>query len=309
MRRIRIHQSWYRHAILGLSAYGTLAGSNQPCGSVLTDSAADRFMNFHSNDAISRYRSRRLQGWGVDPIRCTKYLTSSQTLSFNMLAPVLERPARCAELFNTLLSTSDLTTLESSDFEFSAAGTAYSLGDRTLLDLVLRFRTSDGGIQVVAVETKLADRFSTRRTVGMHGEAYRQVAVSRGLWQDLDDALADNRTRQLTRCHALAESVQQHDDCSGAKRAKLLVLKHNQDSSGEVSVTRYQRKVSHQGSVVRRTWDEYLAAAEVSGALDLNSVQSLVRRYVDLTPSEESFQATQSTRECGPPNRRDTTWR
>ena len=107
---------------------------------------------------------------GRGPCGCTKYLTSSQTLTFNMLSEVAQLVRRWARLFGFMLGRDDLAWLESADFEFSGVDTPYWLGDRTLVDLLLRFRRTDGGLQVVAVETKLADRFSTRRTREM--EAY-----------------------------------------------------------------------------------------------------------------------------------------
>ena len=300
MRRIRIHQAWYRSSVLGMSSYGRLAGSNRPCGSVLSADAAERYMNFHSAEAIRRYELRRQQGWGVDPVRCKQYLTSSQTLTFNMLAPALVHPTTCATLFNKLLGRSDLVNLESSNFEFCSVGTPYSIGDRTLVDLLMRFKTQDGSLQVVAVETKLADRFSTRRTAGMSGVGYRDLASTRNVWISLSDALADNRTRQLTRCHAIAEAVQHHDDHTSSRPALLLVLTHSQDHAANVSIAGYRRSLVEGHSVINQTWDRYLAIALETGALDCESTRTLNLRYADLAPSEETVEEIRSSwaRDC-----------
>src|SRR6185437_10309424 len=114
-----------------------------------------------------------------------------------MLSEVVKRPEESARLFGAILGRVDLAWLESSDFEFSGANTPYWLGDRTFIDLLLRFRCVDGRLQVVAVETKLADRFSTRRTAGMGGLRYREVQEARSIWANLEASLAENRTRQL----------------------------------------------------------------------------------------------------------------
>jgi len=300
MRRVRLHQAWYRTEVLGVSAYGTLAVSGQPCASVLPDAAAERHLNFVGQEAIDRYLDRRQQGWGVDPIRCTKYLTSSQTLTFNMLAQAVARPEACAKLFNRLLKRSDLELLESSVFEFAAQGTRYGLGDKTLLDMLLRFRTCDGSLQVVALETKLADRFSTRRTSATGGAKYVALAGRSALWSDFDAAVRDNRTRQLTRCHALAQSVQEYDGPSG-RHAVLLVLMHPEDHAGGRSVSNYAGHLAAEALVVR-TWDEYLSAARSAQALEDPLNEELNRRYVDLAWSAPAWRAFEESSQS--PSRR-----
>lgn len=204
-----------------------------------------------------------------------------------MLAHALEHPRDCADLFNVLLVRNDLKWLESSDFEFASQGSDYSLGDKTLLDVLLRFRTIGGGTQVIAVETKLADRFSTRRTSAMSGDSYRNLAVRSGTWQSLGSALANNRTRQLARCHALAESVQSIDDAS-VQHATLLVLTHPDDEAASRAVAAYTSYVAN-GTIVHRSWSEFLATADAVGAVDRSFTDELSRRYVDLTWSTAAW--------------------
>lgn len=295
MRRVRVHQAWYRAAVLGVERYGRLAGSGALCGSVLPDDAAARYLNFLDHEAVQRYTERRSQGWGVDPERCTKYLTSSQTLSFNMLATAVSKPTACAELFNALLGRTDLAKLDTSSFEFAAQGTTYGLGDKTLVDVMLRFTTVSGSLQVVAVETKLADRFSTRRTAGMHGSKYADLGIRSGSWLDLNASLADDRTRQLTRCHALAESVQEQEGCPG-EHAVLVVLTHPDDRNAADCVATYIAGVATPGSVVHQHWSTFLLAAERAGALNEAAAFELSRRYVDLAWSDPAWRSLESSR-------------
>ena len=308
MRRIRVHQAWYRAAILGIDGYGRLAGSGKLCGTVLPDDAAKRYLNFLGSDAVERYTERRTLGWGVDPERCTKYLTSSQTLSFNMLAQAVGRATQCAGLFNELLGRADLVRLEASSFEFAAQGSKYSLGDKTLLDLLLWFRTASGSVQVVAVETKLADRFSTRRTAGMRGPKYLDLGKRSGMWLDLDAALSDNRTRQLTRCHALAESVQRHDGAQWG-HAVLLVLTHPDDKSGAECVRSYVDRVALPQAVAHQSWRTFLSVAELHNAIDGPATAELSRRYVDLAWSDEAWIELERVSGLEAVERRNATWR
>lgn len=290
MRRVRVHQAWYRARVLGLDRFGTLADSGQACGSILADSDADRWLNFLGSAAVETYAARRGFGWGVDPIRCTKYLTSSQTLTFNMLSDIVLQPHAAAALFGGLLGRADLVTLESAEFEFSGVGTDYWLGDRTFVDLLLRFRRSDGGLQVLAVETKLADRFSTRRTLAMGGPSYQRLEDGIAIWRDLAASVESNFTRQLTRCHALAQSVQIVDGGRNDESAVLLVLLHPQDRGGLGQAMKYVEGLED-GDAVVATWELFLTAAQDCGALARDLVDALLARYVDLSLSEGAWRA------------------
>jgi hypothetical protein len=285
MRRVRVHQAWYRANVLGLSRYGSLASSKSLCGSVLVDEDAERWLNFLGPSAATTYAARRAAGWGVDPVRCMKYLTSSQTLTFNMLSEVVRRPTASARLFGAMLGRADLAWLESADFEFSGVDTPYWLGDRTLVDLLLRFRRTDGGLQVVAVETKLADRFSTRRTAGMRGLRYQQLAERHPIWRDLQESLDSDATRQMTRCHALAQSVQVVDGGRPNEGAVLLMLLHPGDRNGLDQAKAYVAGLSA-GEAAFSTWDVFLRAAGSARAMDGGLRRDLELRYVDMSLSE-----------------------
>lgn len=282
---MRVHQAWYRANVLGLSRYGSLASSKSLCGSVLVDEDAERWLNFLGPSAATTYAARRAAGWGVDPVRCMKYLTSSQTLTFNMLSEVVRRPTASARLFGAMLGRADLAWLESADFEFSGVDTPYWLGDRTLVDLLLRFRRTDGGLQVVAVETKLADRFSTRRTAGMRGLRYQQLAERHPIWRDLQESLDSDATRQMTRCHALAQSVQVVDGGRPNEGAVLLMLLHPGDRNGLDQAKAYVAGLSA-GEAAFSTWDVFLRAAGSARAMDGGLRRDLELRYVDMSLSE-----------------------
>ena len=288
MRRVRVHQAWYRANVLGLARYGTLAGSTGLCGSVLTDEDAERWLNFLGPSAAATYVARRAAGWGVDPVRCTKYLTSSQTLTFNMLSEVVRLPKASARLFGAMLGRGDLAWLESADFEFSGVNTPYWLGDRTFVDLLLRFRRTDGGLQVVAVETKLADRFSTRRTEGMGGPRYRQLAERQPIWRNLHESLDNNTTRQMTRCHALAQSVQVVDGGRLNESAALLMLLHPGDRNGLDHAQDYVAGLNSDDGDFS-TWDDFLCAAGSAEAIDDGLRRDLELRYLDMSLSESAW--------------------
>jgi hypothetical protein len=187
-----------------------------------------------------------------------------------------------------MLGRADLAWLESADFEFSGVDTPYWLGDRTLIDLLLRFRRTDGGLQVVAVETKLADRFSTRRTAGMGGLRYQQLAERHPIWRDLRESLDSNATRQMTRCHALAHSVQVVDGGRADEGAVLLMLLHLGDRSGFDHAQAYIAGLSA-GEATLSTWDVFLRATGSAMAMDGGLRKDLELRYVDMSLSESAW--------------------
>jgi hypothetical protein len=285
MRRVRVHQAWYRASVLGLARYGSLAGSGEPCGSVLADEDALRWLNFIGFSAVETYAARRADGWGVDPVRCMKYLTSSQTLTFNMLSEVTRRPEASAQLISALLGRADLAWLESANFEFSGVDTPYWLGDRTFVDLLLRFRRTDGGLLVVAIETKLADRFSARKTKAMGGLPYQRLTQHRPIWKDLHASLEDNATRQMTRCHALAQSVQAIDCGHAEEGAALLVLLHPKDGNGLAQAKAYIQGLNTDDAVFA-TWDTFLLMAKQARAMDDELRRDLTLRYVTMDSSD-----------------------
>lgn len=295
MRRVRAHQAWYRVHVLGLETFGRLAGSGSGCGSVLADPDASDGLNFTSSAALAAYEQRRGIGWGVDPIRCTSYLTSSQTLTFNMLADLRQHPDAAARLFGRLLGRSDLRTMESMDFEFSGVQTPYWLGDRTFIDALVRLRRLDGGLQVVAVETKLADRFSTRRTEAMGGPKYLRLVDDVQIWADLASSLESNVTRQLTRCHALAQSVQHLDGGTAGESASMLVLLHPDDATGRSQAATYCAGLLD-GDGTAATWDTYLSAARAAGALSASLHDALMVRYLEHSLSADAWSVLDRTR-------------
>jgi hypothetical protein len=294
MRRVRVHQAWYRATVLGIDRFGTIAGSEQPCGSVLAPEDANAMLNFHGTDSVEIYQARRVTGWGVDPVRCTRYMTSSQTLTFNMLGSASRRPNECADLFNQLLGRGDLSRLERAEFEFSPVGTPYWLGDRTLLDALLWFTTVNGGQQVVAVETKLADRFSTRRTDAMGGPIYRSLNRTRPIWRSLRSSLEDGRTRQLTRCHALAQSVQLHDGGDAGSAAALVVLVHPEDETAAEAGRLYRSRLKRRGDAAILGWDRFLRVSTETRAIDVVMCDVLSKRYVDLSGSGDVWRTLSS---------------
>jgi hypothetical protein len=205
-----------------------------------------------------------------------------------MFSEVVQRPTESAHLIGTLLGRTDLVRLETAEFEFTGVGTPYWLGERTYVDLLLRFARDDGGLQVVAIETKLADRFSTRRTQAMGGPSYEGLARHRPIWRDLWASLDCSATRQMTRCHALAQSVQAVDGGRPEEGAALLILVHPEDVAGIGQAQTYLDGLAMKDGAIA-TWDTFLDTARRVGAIDQGLSSELALRYSDMTTSGDAW--------------------
>ncbi len=243
MSRARFHQSWYRLEMLRRAHFGQTVGpGGRPLGSILTDSDASRGLNFTSRSAHDLYLRRRKAGWGVDPVRCTKYMTSSQTLTLNLFGPLIDSPDWCRDIFSHLLGRDDLHRVLAVDVEFAPPRRSEYLGDMTRVDAFIQIET-DRGIEAVVTEVKYADRFNSRFVDLTRSDAYRKLADATQLWSKPNVILTSRQVNQLARVHALAASV------LGSSQARLLpptllIIHHPDDSRVETIVGDYRSLVA-----------------------------------------------------------------
>lgn len=285
MRRARFHQSWYRAAVLGLPNFGATAGPNgRPLGSILTDSDANKGLNFTSSAAHHLYLGRRAQGWGVDPTRCTKYLTSSQALTLNIFGALRMSEQWSVDVLNSLTGRHDITKVETVEVEFAPQRRSEHLGDMTRIDALFRVRTGSG-VEIVAFEIKYTDRFNSRR-VNILTPAYCALAQGVPLWINPEATLASTETNQLVRCHALAASV---GVAEGVTVPPTVIVIHHADDKHAVSVSSAFRELLHEPE--RFVSIDLVRMFEVmtdvaSGPLQVNAAWRLSERYADDTGSE-----------------------
>lgn len=289
-RRVRFHQSWYRAAVLGLPTYGETAGSSpRPLGSILSDHDALAGHNFTSRAGRALYERRRTAGWGVDPVRCTKYLTSSQALTLNLLGPLEASPRWAARVLGRLLGREDVSEVSRIWVEYAPRRRSEYLNDMTRIDALVEIR-SRGGRELMVIETKYADRFNSRQ-VDIMRAPYRDLAGRLGLWVDAEATLASVHLNQLVRCHSLAAALT--DDLIGrASVPSLLVLHHHDDAASRVLVGEYAGHATEPNGIAARTLDaftdamiltaETTAERQIARALDL--------RYVAEHESELAWQ-------------------
>jgi len=92
----------------------------------------------------------------------------------------------------------------------------------------------------------------------------------------------------MTRCHALAQSVQLVDGGRQDEGAVLLMLLHPGDRSGLDQAQVYVTGLSA-GVAAVSTWDVFLRAAGSASAMDGELRRALELRYVDMGLSESAW--------------------
>lgn len=286
-RRLRFHQSWYRWKILGLDEYGTTpAPHHRPLGSILSSDAAAAGMNFTSSEAAFLYRTRRGLGWGVDPIRCTSYLTSSQALTLNIMGPLSQDLKWLIRVLSRITNRSDLLSVINVEVEYAPTRRSEFLGDMTRVDGFVLVNTSEG-IEAIVLEFKYSDRFNSRRLDLEHNPAYLKLADSTGLWLRPEATFTDKAVNQLVRCHALAASVLLSK--GRGERTSLIVFHHSDDAPARSIVGSYRAQVHRTEDVVSMILSQLLVlmAEEAPDEKSREQVQRLCRRY----DNEESSEA------------------
>ncbi|TXI56030.1 MULTISPECIES: PGN_0703 family putative restriction endonuclease [Mycobacteriaceae] len=296
-RRVRFHQSWYRAAVLGRTSFGQTAGAApRPLGSVLADADAQAGLNFTSLAARRLFERRHAEGWGVDPVRCAKYLTSSQALTINLFGLLVESMAWSARVLRDALHRPDISAVKWIQVEYAPRRRSQYLHDMTRLDALMLVSTRTGD-ELLAVELKYVDRFNSR-LVNIDRIPYRRLATTHDLWRDVDHVLQASEVNQLVRCHALAVAVSD-DLITGQKRpARLVVVHHHADPSSTAAVDRYRAHLQEPALVQAVTLKSFVTALHVQARSpkQRRAARDLYRRYVDESESEPAWDLHQSRR-------------
>jgi len=132
-----------------------------------------------------------------------------------------------------------------------------SLNDMTRIDGLIQVRSGFGD-ELIALETKYADRFNSRR-VDIDQPPYRRLAARVGLWSDPSAALGAAHLNQLVRCHALAAAVAE-DFVGRATVPNLLVLHHRDDAASRFLVNDYAVHLADPALVHAHTLGDFLNA-------------------------------------------------
>ena len=279
-RRMRLHQSWYRHAILS-APYGTGSGPvARYYGSMLDAASAEQGLNFHSPHIHAAARDRLTEGGGVvDADRLLRNMLSSQPMCFNLFGELAHDLGLATTLARVLWG-DHVHMVTDVRFEWAPTPEAEFLDDRTAFDAIIEYQASDGQLGFIGIETKLTEPFSE---VEYHGEKYRRWMTPNAPWRaDAADAVSLVQHNQLWRDHLLAWSLLSHPS-SEYGHGRLAVVFHPEDRGTGDVVEGYRQLLRDDATLE---------------ALDLGAIMSawrphvgewaaeFERRYVDLSGSE-----------------------
>ncbi len=242
LRRMRLHQSWYRDRVLRVP-YGTGPGKNSTTcfGNILTEKSACAGLNFLTPDIYALAKRRIEEGRGVvEPFRLLRNMLSSQPMCFNLFGELALDLDNAAELVQALWGTS-ATRVTCIRFEWAPEPRGEYLNDRTAFDAFIEYETDEGRMGFIGIETKLCERFSPKKYGEKECEKkYRRWMTKDAPWRtDAGCQVSRTRHNQLWRDHLLAWAMLRHPD-SKYTEGRLTVMYHPGDCRGRKAIEGYR---------------------------------------------------------------------
>ena len=279
-RRMRLHQSWYRHAVLDVP-YGRGSGraSGKYYGNMLDAVAAEQGLNYLSPRIHAVAKARVAESGGlVEADRLLRNMLSSQPMCFNLFGE-LRQDLDLATTLTRALWGDHVRSVTDVRFEWAPTPRADYLDDRTAFDAIIEYEASDGRLGFVGIETKLTEPFSE---VDYDGPKYRRWMTPNGPWRsDAGDAVRHVRHNQLWRDHLLAWALLDHP-ASPYGHGRLVVVFHQEDQGTREVVEGYRQLLSDDSTLEALDLRAIVSAWRPHAGKWLSEFE---RRYVDLSGS------------------------
>ena len=254
--------------------------------------AADKGLNFVSPAALEAYRDRRVLGWGLDPVRCTRYLTSSQAFTLNLYGPLTSDAPWLARALGMVLGQSLESVVNRAGLEYAPRLPSLHLNDKTRIDMYFELGSHAGPIGL-AVETKYGDRFSNRFLDISRRERYSVLNDRWGIWDTSAKEYGTRRVEQLARVHALATSKFRQ---SHGTNSQLLLIHHSKDEQARIVADSYRATLNDPALLTVTDAESFLQVMNATARDDdqRELVRRLKERYTDLHLSEEHWELSRS---------------
>lgn len=284
--RLRFHQSWYRHHVLGLPPGPNPQAGGELYGSMLTVSDGERGYNFLT-DEIYRFAEHRLSvGKGaIEPDRLRRNLLSSQPMCFNLFGPLHADLDLATQLISTLPGVPRGLKVRGVQVECDGEGL---LGDKTAFDAFVEYELENGDLGFIAVETKLTEPFSQKEyPANRYADWFSRT---NGWWVSGSETDFPNpEINQLWRNHLLAFAVLRQSP-GKYKEAFCAVVSHDLDRGCPAATKTYRGKLTDAGQATLLEWPlgKILSSWHPSAATRQQSewLSALRLRYIDLNASE-----------------------
>ena len=239
-RKMRKHQSWYRLNVLNLP-YGTGPGPNDTSyyGNMLTHADGEAGQNFLTREIFEVVLNRISQGSGaVERYRLLHNMLSSQPMCFNLFGPLVRDHHLAKTLVETLVPEriSQVTCVE---IEWSPKPASDYLNDHSAFDAFIEYRSVDGEMFGLGIETKLSESFSQKEYDCLEYRRWMELPDSPWLpdaWNKVQ-AIGHN---QLWREHLLAIALRSHP-MSPYTHVRLLLVHHPEDHECDRNFSNYKK--------------------------------------------------------------------
>lgn len=291
--RMRLHQSWYRAAVLGLP-HGPGPGPDSPShfGNFLTVADGATGRNFVDSRAWDAYLARR-DGPNVDTDRAERNLLTSQAMCFNLFGPLVADAGLATQLVEALDLPGGVREVTDVRVEFAPGPKSEYLENGSSFDAFVAYVDGGGKRAFLGVETKLTEPFTQSGSVNRRAEDRSLGLTERpdSIWHEQAwPRRRDLRWRQLWQNHLLVEALRRHPDALYGTRGRLVLISHPEDIDCARTAGAYKDTlVDPDGSFIDLPLDvlvpTWRAAAETER--DRTWLFEVDRRYLDLTASSD----------------------
>ena len=282
-RRMRLHQSWYRHEVLGVPCgTGPFPSSRSYYGNMLDAESARKGLNFLSPRIHSLAERRIAEGVGtVDVFRLRRNMLSSQPMCFNLFGE-LALDLELATVLGRSLWGDHVRKVTAVRFEWAPARRAEYLNDGTAFDAFIEYEASDGKRGFIGIETKLTEPFSQRKRYRRE-EYMKWMAKPNAPWHDgSTDEVSRLSHNQLWRDHLLAWALLAHPESDYA-HGRFVVVFHGDDAHTNRVVAGYRRLLRDEATFQPLELGEIVSAWRPHAG---DWLAEFERRYVDLSGSD-----------------------
>ncbi len=287
-QRMRKHQSWYRANELNLP-YGAGPGPNDTSlyGNMLTRVDGEAGLNFLSPEIFEVVKDRIVQGGGaVERYRLLHNMLSSQPMCFNLFGPLVRDRILAKTLLETLVpeKISEVTLVK---IEWSPMPACEYLNDHTAFDAFIEYRTIDGQLFGLGIETKLSEPFSQKVYDRPEYRRWMQHSDAPWLPESWNNVQAIDHN-QLWREHLLAVAMYTRPG-STYEQVRLMLVHHALDIECEKKYSNYKKLLKDgDDTFFSLSLDQIVARwlSVVKRDDQVNWLKSFEKRYVDLVLSQ-----------------------
>jgi len=294
--RMRFHQSWYRHHVLGLEPGPNPSSGGVLYGNMLTREDGEKGRNFLSGGIFAHARGRfpiTIGGRSATRLYCN--LLGSQTMCFNLFGPLKsdQTMSLASLLLSRLPGAPDEATVTGVHFESAPEKTRH-LNDATSFDAFITYTRPSGGKGFIGIETKLTEPFSRKHyPFAPRYAPWLKQHPAEWWWKPgAEGRFSDLAYNQLWRNHLLAFSML-HQEVAEYTEGYCAVAYPSRDVQCGRAITAYRENLQPGGEPTLLDWPLETVYEVWEPALTDDSqrqwMQAFFTRYLDFAQSEPAW--------------------